>query len=119
KNKGGGTPPNGKLAEEINKTFGSLDKFIEYFSNTAVGIQGSGWAWLGYCKKGDQLVVETCDNQDPLSTKGLVPLLGLDVWEHAYYLQYKNVRADYVKAIWQIINWSNVAQRYQAVAGKP
>jgi Fe-Mn family superoxide dismutase len=77
-------------------------------------VQGSGWGWLGYCKESKHLKIVTCDNQDPLSTKGLVPLLGIDVWEHAYYLQYKNVRADYVKAIWSIINWTNVAERYQA-----
>lgn len=114
-NKGGGTPPNGKLAEAINKEFGSLEKFIEQLSAKAVAIQGSGWGWLGYNKAKDRLEIATCDNQDPLSTKGLSPLLGIDVWEHAYYLQYKNVRADYVKAIWQIVNWSNVAERYQAV----
>lgn len=113
--KGGGTPPNGKLAEAINKEFGSLEKLIEQLSAKAVAIQGSGWGWLGYNKAKDRLEIATCDNQDPLSTKGLAPLLGIDVWEHAYYLQYKNVRADYVKAIWQIVNWSNVAQRYQAV----
>jgi superoxide dismutase, Fe-Mn family len=67
---------------------------------------------LGYNKALGQLEIATCDNQDPLNIKGLVPLLGIDVWEHAYYLQYKNVRADYVKAIWQIINWKNVAERY-------
>ncbi|MCE5316723.1 MAG: superoxide dismutase [Parachlamydia sp.] len=114
-NKGGGTPPTGKLAEAINKEFGSLEKLIEQLSAKAVAIQGSGWGWLGYNKAKDRLEIATCDNQDPLSTKGLAPLLGIDVWEHAYYLQYKNVRADYVKAIWQIVNWSNVAQRYQAV----
>lgn len=115
KSKGGGTPPNGKLADAINKEFGSLDKLVEQLSAKAVAIQGSGWGWLGYNKAKDRLEIATCDNQDPLSTKGLVPLLGIDVWEHAYYLQYKNVRADYVKAIWQIVNWSNVAQRFQAV----
>lgn len=114
KAQGGGTPPDGALAAAIQKDFGSLEKFIEAFSAKAVAIQGSGWAWLGYCKEGKDLHIATCDNQDPLSTKNLVPLLGVDVWEHAYYLQYKNVRADYVKAIWGIINWKNVAERYQA-----
>jgi len=113
-NKGGGVPPKGPLKEAIDKKFGSLDKFIEEFSAKAVAIQGSGWAWLGYHKGKNCICIETCDNQDPLSTKGLVPLLGVDVWEHAYYLQYKNVRADYVKAIWKIINWQNVEERYQA-----
>jgi len=111
-NQGGGVAPEGALAKSIAEQFGGLDKFIETFSAKAVAIQGSGWAWLGYSKDRKKLCIMTCDNQDPLSTKGLVPLLGIDVWEHAYYLQYKNVRADYVKAIWKIINWKNVADRY-------
>lgn len=118
KNKGGGTPPDGELAAAIQKDFGSLDKFIEAFSAKTVAIQGSGWGWLGYCKERQRLQIVVCDNQDPLSTKGLVPLLGIDVWEHAYYLQYKNVRADYVKAIWGIVNWKNVAERYAAAVAK-
>ncbi|HRD55551.1 MAG TPA: superoxide dismutase [Parachlamydiaceae bacterium] len=101
------------LAEAINKQFNSKEKFIEQFSQKATAIQGSGWAWLGFNKAKGTLEIQTCDNQDPLSTKGLIPLLGIDVWEHAYYLQYKNVRADYVKAIWNIINWKNVAERYE------
>lgn len=114
KNAGGGTPPNGELLKAISRDFGSVDKLIEQMSAKAIAIQGSGWAWLGFNKAKGTLEIVTCDNQDPLSTKGLVPLLGIDVWEHAYYLQYKNVRADYVKAIWQIINWKNVAERYAA-----
>lgn len=109
---GGGTPPQGNLGKSIEHTFGSLQQFIDLMSQKAVGIQGSGWAWLGLNKTSKHLEIATCDNQDPLSTKGLVPLLGIDVWEHAYYLQYKNVRADYVKAIWQIINWKNVEERF-------
>lgn len=113
KNKGGGVSPEGELAVAIEQAFGGLDKFIETFSAKAVAIQGSGWAWLGYNKADKTLQIVACDNQDPLSTKGLVPLLGIDVWEHAYYLQYKNVRAEYVKAIWGVINWKNVAERYK------
>lgn len=113
KNKGGGEPPKGKLVETLNATFGSLDKLIEQMSAKAVAIQGSGWAWLGLNKASGKLEIATCANQDPLSTVGLVPLLGIDVWEHAYYLQYKNVRADYVKNIWQIVNWKNVEERYE------
>lgn len=112
KSSGGGTPPEGELAQAITHAFGSFDKFVEQFSAKAVAIQGSGWAWLGYNKATKHLEIATCDNQDPLSTKGLVPLLGVDVWEHAYYLQYKNVRADYVKAIWGIVNWKNVSERF-------
>jgi Fe-Mn family superoxide dismutase len=111
-NKGGGTPPEGELANALTRDFGSLDKYIEQMSAKAIAVQGSGWAWLGYNKGNGRLEIATCDNQDPLVTKGLVPLLGIDVWEHAYYLQYKNVRADYVKAIWKIIDWKNVAERY-------
>lgn len=118
KNSGGGKAPEGALATAINNEFGSLEKLIEQMSAKAVAIQGSGWAWLGFNKTKNCLELATCDNQDPLSTKGLIPLLGIDVWEHAYYLQYKNVRADYVKAIWSIINWKNVAERFTAATGK-
>ena len=83
-------------------------------SAKAAALQGSGWAWLGYDKASKHLVIATCDNQDALfATKGLIPLLGIDVWEHAYYLQYKNVRPDYVKAIWNVINWKDVAERFE------
>lgn len=116
KNSGGGQPPQGPLANAINQEFGSMEKFIEQFNAKAVAIQGSGWCWLGYNKSKGRLELATCENQDPLSTKGLIPLLGIDVWEHAYYLQYKNVRMDYLKAIWGIINWKNVAERYAAAA---
>lgn len=116
--KGGGTPPQGELAAAINQTFGSLEKFIEIFSTKTVAIQGSGWGWLGMCPMKKTLALAFCDNQDPLVTKGLIPLLGIDVWEHAYYLQYKNVRADYVKAIWNIVNWANVAERYSEAVKK-
>jgi Fe-Mn family superoxide dismutase len=114
---GGGGSPTGPLTKAIEHAFGSFQAFVEQFSAKAVGLQGSGWTWLGYNKITKHLEIETCDNQDPLSTKGLVPLLGVDVWEHAYYLQYKNVRPDYVKAIWQVINWKNVADRYQQAGG--
>lgn len=117
-NKGGGTPPQGSLAKAIERDFGSLDKLTELLSAKATAIQGSGWGWLGYNKTNGHLEVATCENQDPLIIKGLVPLLGIDVWEHAYYLQYKNVRADYVKAIWKIINWKNVSERYEKAGGK-
>lgn len=109
---GGGKPPEGELLEAINKEFGSLEKFIEQMNTKAAAIQGSGWGWLGYNKAKGRLEIATCDNQDPLSTKGLIPLLGIDVWEHAYYLQYKNVRPDYLKAIWNVVNWKNVSERY-------
>jgi Fe-Mn family superoxide dismutase len=116
---GGGTPPQGDLLEALTKQFGSFEAFKTRLSNDAIAIQGSGWGWLGYCPVNKRIDITTCTNQDPLSTKGMIPLLGIDVWEHAYYLQYKNVRADYVKAIFNIVNWKNVEDRYtQAVSGK-
>lgn len=103
--------PTGDLAKMIDRDFGSFDQFKERLTNAAVGVQGSGWGWLGYNKGQKRLEITTCANQDPLSAQGLVPLLGIDVWEHAYYLQYKNLRADYVKNIWKIFNWQQVSER--------
>lgn len=111
---GGGEPPTGELADEIKEKWESLNRFIENFNSIAGPIQGSGWCWLGFCKTTHQLVIETCANQDPLlAIKNAIPLLGVDVWEHAYYLQYKNRRPDYLKAIWKVVNWSNVSERYR------
>lgn len=118
KDKGGGQPPEGELLSAIHKDFGSLQNFIEKFSTKTVAIQGSGWGWLGFDKANNRLIITTCANQDPLSIQGYVPLLGIDVWEHAYYLQYKNVRPDYVKNIWNIVNWKNVAERFQKAQTK-
>lgn len=100
------------LAKAIEKNFESFDLFKEKLSAASIAIQGSGWGWLGYNKGTKKLEITTCVNQDPLSTQGLIPILGIDVWEHAYYLQYKNVRADYVKAIWQVFNWKNIEERF-------
>lgn len=110
--KGGGVSPKGELLSALEKQFGSFDSFKEKMSTMTVAIQGSGWGWLGYDKANKKFILTTCQNQDPLSTQGLVPLLGIDVWEHAYYLQYMNVRAEYVKNIWSVINWVNVAERF-------
>ncbi len=110
---GGGGKPTGDLAVAINKTFGSFENFVEKFNAKTAAIQGSGWGWLGFCPEKQELKIVTCQNQDPLSTKGLIPLLGVDVWEHAYYLQYKNVRPEYLKNIWRIVNWENVSSRYE------
>ena len=109
---GGGEAPQGDLAHALQGEFGSVEGFIEKLSNAAVGVQGSGWGWLGLNPANGRLVIAPCANQDPLSTLGFVPLLGIDVWEHAYYLQYKNVRAEYIKNIWKIVNWKNVEERY-------
>lgn len=115
--KGGGGGPKGELEKALISEFGSVDKFVESFSALTNAIQGSGWGWLGYDKSLKRLEMTTCANQDPLSTKNLIPLLGIDVWEHAYYLQYKNVRAEYVKNIWKIIHWAQVEERYQQAKG--
>ncbi|TPX34461.1 hypothetical protein SmJEL517_g02888 [Synchytrium microbalum] len=102
---GGGEPPKGALLNAINKDFGSLEAFTKSFNASTVAVQGSGWGWLGYNKAAKRLEIVTTANQDPLTQ--LVPLLGVDVWEHAYYLQYKNVRPDYLDAIWHVINWKS------------
>uniref|UniRef100_A0A8C0RJT7 superoxide dismutase n=3 Tax=Canis lupus familiaris TaxID=9615 RepID=A0A8C0RJT7_CANLF len=109
----------GELLEAIKRDFGSFDKFKEKLTTVSVGVQGSGWGWLGFNKEQGRLQIAACFNQDPLQgTTGLIPLLGIDVWEHAYYLQYKNVRPDYLKAIWNVINWENVTERYMACKKK-
>ncbi len=105
--------PDGELAKAIERDFGSFDAMKEKLSASTVAVQGSGWGWLGYNKATGRLQIAACANQDPLEgTTGLVPLFGIDVWEHAYYLQYKNVRPDYVKAIYQVANWKDVAERF-------
>lgn len=111
----GKTKLKGDLAKAIEKRWGSYESFVEEF-NTRVGpLQGSGWGWLAMCPKSKNLLIWTCSNQDPLKgTTELIPLLGVDVWEHAYYLQYKNARPEYLKNIWRVINWDTVAQRFEA-----
>lgn len=110
---GGGEPPRGDLLKAIESEFQSVGKLIELMNAEGAGVQGSGWVWLGLDKKLKRLAVATTANQDPLVTVGLEPLLGIDVWEHAYYLQYKNVRADYLKSIWNVVNWKDVTGRYE------
>ncbi|RUS29547.1 Manganese/iron superoxide dismutase [Jimgerdemannia flammicorona] len=136
KKQGGGEHPKGSLLSAIQKDFGSLDNFVTQFNTQTAAVQGSGWGWLvgyplfwrgkwigsrwvwrllqwvanGYNKAAKRLEIATTANQDPLLN--LTPLLGVDVWEHAYYLQYKNVRPDYLKAIWEVVNWKTVAERY-------
>lgn len=113
KSQGGGGQPEGELKRLITLTFGSFDAFVQKMNQTTAAIQGSGWGWLAYNKEDKKLLITTCANQDPVSSQAVVGLLGIDVWEHAYYLQYKNVRADYLKNIWQVINWKYVEQRFQ------
>ncbi|KAG0229413.1 Superoxide dismutase [Mn], mitochondrial [Actinomortierella wolfii] len=110
----GGGEPKGELKTEIEKTWGSFEAFKEKFNTKSAAVQGSGWGWLAYNKEAKKLEIATTQNQDPLKpTTGLIPLIGVDVWEHAYYLQYKNVRPDYLKAIWEVINWETAEKRFQ------
>ena len=104
--------PSGDLLAEIDRTFGSFEAMKAEMAAKTVAVQGSGWGWLGWCGSTKSLKIATTPNQDPLhATTGLKPLLGIDVWEHAYYLDYKNVRPDYVKNIWGVVNWGTVACR--------
>lgn len=113
------TPPKGEILEAITRDFGSLQQLIDTMNAQTLAIQGSGWGWLGYRADKKRLELATCPNQNPLAPTGLIPLLGIDVWEHAYYLQYENRRADYLKKIWEIVNWKNVGERYHtAITGK-
>lgn len=107
---GGGGVAQGKIAEGIHKTFGDFQKFKEQFTAVAVGVFGSGWAWLVQNSAG-ALSIVTTPNQDSPITAGQRPLLGVDVWEHAYYLKYQNRRPEYVEAWWNIINWQEVERR--------
>ncbi len=107
---GGGGKPDGDLASAIDAAFGSFDNFKEQFSNAAVTRFGSGWAWL--VVSDGKLAIESTRNQDNPLMEGRTPILGLDVWEHAYYLNYQNRRPDYVEAFFNVINWPEVARRF-------
>ena len=108
----GGGQPSGDLAGAINAAFGSFDAFKEQFEAAGVGQFGSGWAWL--VLDGGSLKITSTANQDSPVTSGATPLVGNDVWEHAYYLKYQNKRPDYLKAWWNVVNWDKVAERYAA-----
>lgn len=110
----GGGKPTGALAAAIDADFGSFEEFQKHFAAAALGLQGSGWAVLAYDKIGERLVIEQMTDQQGNLSIDLVPLLLLDMWEHAFYLQYKNVKADYVAAVWNVFNWDEVATRYAA-----
>jgi Fe-Mn family superoxide dismutase len=103
-----GGQPTGKLAEKINASFGSFDKFKEQFSTTAVGTFGSGWAWLVQDPSGAIKIISTSNAQLPM-TQGLTALMTCDVWEHAYYVDYRNARPKYVEAFWNLVNWNFIA----------
>jgi len=108
----GGGEPTGAIADAINDSFGSFAEFKELFSSKTAPLQGSGWGWLVYNPSSGKVEYHAMSNQDSPRTKGLVPLLGLDVWEHAYYLKYQNKRPDYIAAWWNVINWDEVNDRF-------
>ena len=110
---GGGGTPEGALAAAIDSELGGFDAFKTAFSNAAATRFGSGWAWLSVDSTG-KLVVESTPNQDNPWMTGSTPILGLDVWEHAYYLNYQNRRPDYIAAFWNVVNWQAVGERYAA-----
>lgn len=112
--KAGGGEPNGLVADAIKKTFGSFAEFKSFFNTRARSVFGSGWAWLSVDKEG-RLVITALPNQDSPLSYNATPILGLDVWEHAYYLQYQNKRPDYVDAWWHVINWEQVEENYRAI----
>jgi Fe-Mn family superoxide dismutase len=110
----GGGAPSGALGDAINAAFGSFDDFKEKLKAAGVGQFGSGWAWLVH--DGSGLAVVSTANQDNPISNGQTPLLGVDVWEHAYYLKYKQARPDYIDAWWNVVNWAKVAERFDAVS---
>ncbi|KAL2350131.1 Manganese/iron superoxide dismutase [Cryomyces antarcticus] len=110
KNQGGGEPPSGNLASAIDKSYGSLDGMKEKFNAALAGIQGSGWAWLVQDTQTGNVMIRTYANQDPVVGQ-FRPLLGIDAWEHAYYLQYQNRKAEYFNAVWDVVNWKAAEKR--------
>jgi superoxide dismutase, Fe-Mn family len=108
----GGGAPSGDLAAAIDSAFGSFDEFKAKFKEAGIGQFGSGWAWL--VKDGDGVAIVKTPNQDSPISEGKTPLLGCDVWEHAYYLKYQNKRPDYIDAFWNVVNWSYVEERFAA-----
>lgn len=112
----GGGEPSGKLADDLKAQFGSFASFKTKFSETAAGQFGSGWGWLGW-NETEGLHVHSMPNQDSPYLHGDTPIMGLDVWEHAYYLKYQNRRPEYIEAFWNVVDWNAVAERYQQVAG--
>ena len=114
----GGGLPEGELAAAIDAEFGSFDKFQKQFNAVATTLQGSGWSVLGWDHIGQRLIIQQLTDQQGNVSINFTPLLMLDMWEHAFYLQYKNVKADYVKAVWNVFNWDDVAERYAGAAKK-
>ena len=113
----GGGQPSGEFAEAINQAFGGFDAFTEKFNTAGTTRFGSGWAWLSVDSSGS-LVVHSTANQDNPMMEGMTPVMGNDVWEHAYYLNYQNRRPDYLKAWWNVVNWDEVAKRFSAAKAR-
>ncbi len=113
-----GGEPTGALAAAIVATFGTFAAFKEQFAKAAATRFGSGWAWLSFDKKEGKLIVESTANQDTPLSEGRTPIIGLDVWEHAYYLNYQNRRPDYIAAFWNVVCWKKADERYSAATGK-
>jgi Fe-Mn family superoxide dismutase len=109
----GGTPE-GEVASAIDEYFGSFDAFKAHFQAASLGIQGSGWGVLSWDPVASRLVIQQLFDQQANTAQGTIPILQLDMWEHAFYLDYQNVKADYVAAFWHIVNWENVAKRFEA-----
>ncbi len=114
--KNGGGEPRGHVAQEIKKVFGSYNAFKEQFAGAGKSVFGSGWAWLIINSSGD-ISIMTTPNQDSPLMQGKQPILGLDVWEHAYYLQYENRRPDYIDAWWHVVDWDKVEENYRGIIG--
>jgi len=111
-------PSSGALKDAVDARFGDFDTMKKDLSAMTIAVQGSGWGWLGYDTNTGRIEAATCANQDPLkATTGLVPLLGIDVWEHAYYVDYRNVRPNYVNAIFDVVNWKSVEERLVKAQG--
>jgi superoxide dismutase, Fe-Mn family len=113
----GGGEPSGAVADQITNDFGGFDSFKAQFSANAIAVEGSGWGWLAWDGVSKALVIQQVEKQMDILTPGLFPLLGIDVWEHAYYLKYQNKRPDYVEAWWNVVNWDNVAERLERAKG--
>ena len=115
---GAGGAPSGTLADKINDAFGSFDDFKTQFGASAAGVFGSGWAWLAVGKDGGVKILTSPNQDNPLmDSNGDIPIMGIDVWEHAYYLKYQNRRPEYIKAWFDVIDWDKVGEYYATAAG--
>ncbi|MFT3716429.1 MAG: superoxide dismutase [Gordonia sp. (in: high G+C Gram-positive bacteria)] len=114
----GGGEPTGALAEAIGNDFGGFDKFQAHFTSAATTLQGSGWAILGYDTIGQRLLIQQLTDQSGNTSAAFIPVVMLDMWEHAFYLDYQNVKPDYVKAWWNVVNWEDAGRRYETAVAQ-